>query len=75
LKVGSGSRFGQNSSGSATLVRRVVLNDAGDLWNGLARVEEVDDGLALLHVARRPDIVELRGFFYLETDSVYIADI
>jgi hypothetical protein len=27
LKVGSGS--GQNSSGSATLVRRVVLNDAG----------------------------------------------
>jgi hypothetical protein len=73
-KVGSGLGSGQNSSGSATLVRRVVLNDAGDLWNGLARMEEVDDGLALLHVARQPDVVELSGFFCLETDNVYIAD-
>jgi hypothetical protein len=41
----------------------MVLNDAGDLWNGLSRVEEVDDGLALLHVAWQPDVVELSGFF------------
>jgi hypothetical protein len=47
---------------------------SGDLFNGLARVEEVDDGLALLYVARQPDVVELSGFFCLETDNVYIAD-
>jgi hypothetical protein len=51
----------------------MVLNDAGELWNGLSRVEEVDDGLALLHVAQQPDVVELSGFFCLETDNVYIA--
>jgi hypothetical protein len=48
---------------------------SADLFKGLARVEEVDDGLALLHVARQPDVVELSGFFCLETDYVYIADI
>jgi hypothetical protein len=42
--------------------------------NGHARVEGVDDGLALLHVARQPEVVELSGFFCLETDNVYIAD-
>jgi hypothetical protein len=37
-------------------------------------VEEVDNGLALLHVAPQPDVVELSGFFCLENYNVYIAD-
>jgi hypothetical protein len=38
-------------------------------------VEEIDDGLALVHVAWQPDIVELCGFFCLEADNVYFADL
>jgi hypothetical protein len=38
-------------------------------------VEEIDDGLALVHVAWQPDVVELCGFFCLEADNVYFADL
>jgi hypothetical protein len=84
-RTGSGSGFGtgsgrfRKSDPDPVKIRpdpqHWTINRGFGLWNGLTRVEEVDDGLALLHVARQPDVVELSGFFCLETDNVYIADL
>jgi hypothetical protein len=38
-------------------------------------VEEVDDGLALVHVAQQPEVVDRCGFFCFEAYNICDADL